>query len=71
MTKLEYTPLLNLQGWLCDANIRFSNTFPYLRNSCRQVSQNLCPHVETWTGSLIALLHRGHWKRLLGFSRNL
>lgn len=43
----------------------------YLRNSWRQVSQNLWPQVETCTGSLMALLHSGHWKRLLGFSRNL
>ena len=25
----------------------------YLRNSCRQRSQYLCPHDVTWTGSLI------------------
>lgn len=43
----------------------------YLRNSCRQVSQKRWPQVDTWTGSRIALLQSGHWKRLLGFSRNL
>lgn len=43
----------------------------YLRNSCRQVSQNRCPQVDTWTGSRIALLQSGHWKRRFGFSKNL
>lgn len=44
---------------------------PYLRNSCRQVSQKRCPQVETCTGSRMALLQSGHWKRRFGFSRNL
>lgn len=59
-------------GWYSEENTHvYKIDEAYLRNSCRQVSQKRWPQVDTWTGSRIALLQSGHWKRLLGFSRNL